>query len=58
MFAWLDTRDVREPDTIAFAILNDAERLVPGAVVDALRSYEIQSILWSQREPNSSRLAK
>lgn len=57
MFSWLDTRDVREPDTIAFAVLNDTERVVPGAVTDALHSYEIQSILWSQRDANRDKLA-
>jgi len=49
-FSWVDTREVRAPDSKAYAFLNDTERPVPSAVVDALRSYEVTPVLWSGRE--------
>ncbi|VVB63294.1 Uncharacterised protein [uncultured archaeon] len=49
-FAWFDTRDVRPPNSRAYAILNDSERDVPPTVIDALQSYDVRSIPWSKRE--------
>jgi hypothetical protein len=56
-FAWLDTKEVRPSDSQAFAILNDRDRHVGDAVQDALRSYDITPIAWSQREEFRERLA-
>jgi hypothetical protein len=49
-FAWVDTKEVRPPDSKAFAFLNDQEQTVPVDVIEALRSYEVTPIAWSQRE--------
>jgi hypothetical protein len=49
-FAWFDTREVRAPESRAYAILNDSERDVPPTVMDALQSYDVRSIPWSKRE--------
>jgi Domain of unknown function DUF1829/Domain of unknown function DUF1828 len=49
-FAWFDTREVRPPNSRAYAILNDSEREVPPIVVDALQSYDVRAIPWSKRE--------
>ncbi|NCO39084.1 MAG: hypothetical protein AUJ96_21550 [Armatimonadetes bacterium CG2_30_66_41] len=49
-FAWIDTREVRPPESQAYAFLNDAERPVPSGVIDALRSYEVAPVPWSQRD--------
>jgi len=49
-FAWFDTREVRAPDSRAYAILNDSERDVPPTVMDALQSYDVRPIPWSKRE--------
>jgi len=49
-FSWLDTREVRSPDSRAYALLNDTEHAVPGLVIDALRNYEVTPVAWSQRE--------
>lgn len=49
-FAWIDTKDVRPPDSRAYAILNDVEQPVSSAIEDALRSYELKPVLWSQRQ--------
>lgn len=48
--AWVDTKDVRPANSLAFAVLNDRERKVSDAVQDALRSYDITPITWSKRE--------
>ena len=50
MFAWNDTREVRAGDTEAYAILNDEGRQPSGDLLHALRAYQIQPVLWSQRE--------
>ena len=56
IFAWLDTKQVRDEDSDAVAILNDRDKDVPGAVIDALNGYDIQSILWSARDKYVARL--
>ncbi len=49
-FAWLDTREVRPPESKALAFLNDKEQAIPLEVMEALRNYEITPVAWSQRE--------
>ncbi|MBN1322408.1 MAG: DUF1829 domain-containing protein [Methanotrichaceae archaeon] len=49
-FSWLDTKDVRPPESRAYALLNDSEREVPAPVLDALHSYEVTPVPWSRRE--------
>jgi Domain of unknown function DUF1829/Domain of unknown function DUF1828 len=56
-FSWIDTREVRPEDSKAFAVLNDTERAVSPDVLDALRSYEVEPVPWSQRESFKDRLA-
>jgi len=48
-FAWLDTREVRSPDSKAYAIINDI-REVPSTVVEALENYDVKAVLWSGRQ--------
>ena len=50
VWSWIDTKEVRAPDSRAYALLNDSEEVVSSAVVDALRSYDVRPIRWSQRE--------
>lgn len=47
--AWSDTRETRPPASKAYAVLNDNEQPVSSAVIEAFRSYQIQSVPWSQR---------
>ena len=47
--AWSDTRETRSTDSKAYAVLNDYEQPVSSGVIDALRNYEIQSVLWHER---------
>ncbi len=56
-FSWIDTKEVRSPESRAYAILNDAERLVASPVVDAMKSYDVKPILWSKRQEAVEELA-
>lgn len=49
IFKWLDTRQVRPPESRAYAILNDSEQKISGGVLDALRNYQIQPVPFSER---------
>lgn len=57
VFAWIDTRDVRPEGSTAMAVLNDADHPVASGVTDALRSYEVNAVLWSHREAAVPELA-
>ncbi|MDR0564768.1 MAG: DUF1829 domain-containing protein [Azoarcus sp.] len=56
-FAWMDTKEVRSSDSQAFAILNDRDRQIGDAVKGALDSYNIEPVLWHEREKFRERLA-
>lgn len=56
-FAWLDTRETRSLDSVAYALLNDAEQPVPSAVIDALGAYDVRSVPWSKRDEVAAELA-
>ena len=49
IYAWSDTREVRPPDSKAYAILNDFEQSISGGVPDAFRNYQIEPVPWSHR---------
>jgi hypothetical protein len=50
VFKWIDTRDAREKHSTAYALLNDQEQTVPAGVAEALQSYDIKAVPWSDRE--------
>jgi hypothetical protein len=54
--AWSDTREVRSPESEAYAILNDREQSVPAEVPEALQVYSIMPVYWSHREEVRERL--
>jgi len=56
-FSWIDTKEVRPPDSRAYAFLNDSDQTISTPVVDALRSYDVNPILWSKREEIRQELA-
>ncbi|MBI4660535.1 MAG: DUF1828 domain-containing protein [Verrucomicrobia bacterium] len=56
-FSWIDTKEVRPPDSRAFAFLNDSELVPSAAVLDAMRNYEVRPVLWSERETVREELA-
>jgi len=49
-FSWIDTKDVRPPNSLAYAFLNDADHIPVSPVVDALKNYGVRPVLWSKRE--------
>ena len=49
-FSWIDTKEVRSPETRAYAILNDSEQAVSENVLDAMRNYDVRPIPWSARD--------
>jgi hypothetical protein len=56
-FSWIDTKDVRPPDSRAYAFLNDSESNVPVSVISAIRSYDVLPVLWSKRDTAREALA-
>lgn len=57
VFSWIDTRDVRAPESRAYAILNDVEQRIPATVLSAFRNYGVQPVRWSNRETARKELA-
>ena len=49
-FSWIDTKDVRSPDSLAYALLNDSESSVSNSVISAIKNYDVIPVLWSRRE--------
>jgi len=49
-FSWIDTKEVRPPDSRSYALLNDSDQTISTSVLDALHSYDVNPILWSRRE--------
>jgi len=56
-FSWIDTKEVRPPDSRAFAFLNDSEQSPSNAVLEALSNYEVRPVLWSDRDAVREELA-
>ena len=56
-FSWIDTREIRSPESRAYAILNDLDQTISENVLDAMRSYEVRPISWSGREEVREELA-
>jgi hypothetical protein len=57
IYAWSDTREVRPPDSKAYAILNDSEQPIPSGVLDAFRNYKIEPVVFSHRAEAVAELA-
>jgi hypothetical protein len=56
-FSWIDTKEVRSPDSKAYAILNDSEQEISTAVIEALHNYNVRPVPWSMREKVREELA-
>jgi hypothetical protein len=50
VFSWIDTKEVRSPDSKAFAILNDVDHVISSEVLDIFRNYEVTPVSWSTRD--------
>jgi Domain of unknown function DUF1828/Domain of unknown function DUF1829 len=57
IYAWSDTKDVRPPESAAYAVLNDFEQQVPSGVLEAFRNYHIRPVLFSRRDEIAEELA-
>lgn len=55
--SWIDTSDQRPEKSRALAFLNDSSRVIGPPVLDALRQYDIEPVLWSEREEHRQELA-
>lgn len=56
-FSWIDTKEVRPPESRAYAVLNDSEHPISESVLDAMRNYDVRPVLWSGREQVREELA-
>jgi hypothetical protein len=57
IFSWNDTKDVRPPNSKAYAILNDTEGEPSSDLLGAFSQYGIERVLWTQREKYVEQLA-
>ena len=55
-FKWEDTREARPSESEAYALINDRDASVSEQVLEALRRYDIQPVLWSQRDAAVAKL--
>jgi len=56
VFKWLDTKETRPPESKLYAFLNNTNINVSQAVIDALRNYKAEPVLWTKREEVRERL--
>lgn len=56
-FSWVDTKEVRSPESRAYAILNDTDQPIAENVLVAMRSYDVRPIAWSDRDEVREELA-
>jgi hypothetical protein len=49
-FSWIDIREVRPSEAQFYVFLNDEDHMPLAPVVDALQSYEIIPVPWSNRD--------
>ncbi len=57
IYKWSDTREVRPPESKAYAVLNDNEHPVSSGVLEAFRNYKIEPVVFSRRAEVVSELA-
>ena len=54
---WLDTKDMRSPESKAYALINDRKKKIPPTIEAACATYEITPLEWSKREEYGGKLA-
>lgn len=55
--AWVDTKETRPNESVAFALLNDSQQTISSSVQEALKSYQIEPVAWRNRERYRTELA-
>lgn len=56
LFGWTDTKETRRSDTLLYVALNDVDNSISDNTMQSLRNYQIQPILWSNRDVAVSQL--
>ncbi|MCY4358206.1 MAG: DUF1829 domain-containing protein [Gammaproteobacteria bacterium] len=56
-FSWIDTKEARPSGSRAYAILNDLEGSISESIIEAMLSYEVHTVPWSQRDKAVNELA-
>jgi hypothetical protein len=56
VFKWMDTKETREQNSSLYVFLNDANENVSSSVVEAFKNYDINPVLWSEREKTRNEL--
>lgn len=56
-FSWVDTKEVRAPESRFYALLNDSDRPPSPDVIEALENYDVRPVSWSERESVREELA-
>ena len=46
---WMDTREIR-PETKLITVLNDSSKEIPLNVIEAFQSYNLETVLWSEKQ--------
>ena len=57
IFSWLDTREMRRAETVAYAILNNKVNRIGRNSLEALHQYGIKGILWTEIHSHIKELA-
>lgn len=57
IFSWEDIRENRDPDTKLITIINDTSKKVSQDNINAFNEYDINTMLWSEREKHVPELA-
>lgn len=57
ILTWIDTREARSGDSLAYAILNDNKKTLHPDILDAFRNYDVRPVPWSERESVREELA-
>jgi hypothetical protein len=50
LFAWHDTKEIRPDNSVAYAMLNDSEKVLSPDIMSAFQHYDIRPIRWSERQ--------
>lgn len=56
LFSWQDIKDNRKDDSKLIVLLNDLNKTVSPSVVDAFKQYDVNPIMWSNRNSVISQL--
>ncbi|MDG6265284.1 DUF1829 domain-containing protein [Glaesserella parasuis] len=56
VFKWTDSRENRAANSELFVLLNNGETEVAASAIDALKNYDIEPILWTERSQIVERL--